>query len=624
MKTPLLATLFNLSTAAFAAAQDAPTLVVRGGHLFDPERLERRALDQLWIAGERVLGERAADTAIPAGVAVLDAGAHTIVPGLFDLHAHVGSHGGSFTQASDGAENLQTALLCGVTNVVDLHGDPASIFALRDRSRSDHALARLWCAGAAFTAPKGHASQFGFAANVVANADDVAARFAALLPREPDVIKLIVEHGGWGGLPELPTLEGDLPSLIVRAAHQAGLRAVCHVWSLAEAKVAVAAGVDGLVHGVFLGKVDDELADAMAKAATAYVPTLSVVLASVRAMRKQRPYDHDLVREVLHPDLAAYLNEDDVAALATSPMARMARNQEPTYLQNLKTLFDRKVPIGLGTDAGNPLVPHGPGVLLELELYVAAGLTPAQALRAATLDSARIFGIEAQFGALAPGKAADLVLVAGDPVADIAAMWNVKDVVKAGQRVDRSAVRTRNAERSKPAPVVQVRPGDNGPGFPFGGKFELSVDKVAGGSSSGEFLATSEHLLHMRGEVRAGFQWGPWTGASVLWHPQRRFLVDASACAGVRLRLRGTARALTVTLHSAAVRDFNVFVATVRPTAEMQTIDVPFASLRQIGFGKTVTWTGKDIVGLALEYRCAPLTKPQEGAVELEVAAVEF
>lgn len=606
------------------AQEPPPTLVVRNGTLFDPERGEARPLGQLWIRDDRIVGERPADAAIPAGVAVIDARDHTVLPGLFDLHVHVAVHGGSFVVPADPVENLESALLCGVTNVVDLHGNEETIFALRERSRTDPQLARLWCAGGAFTVPKGHATQFGIQANEVTSVDEVEARFAALLPKQPDLIKLILEHGGWGGLPAMPTLDEILARAVVDAAHRGGKRAVAHVWSLPEAKAAVGCGVDALVHGVFLGKVDEELAQSMAKARTAYVPTLSVVLASARVMKKTRPYDHALVREVLHPELVAHFDADEIdAAAAMSPMARMG-NLEPVFLKNLQDLHLAGVPIGLGTDAGNPMVPHGPGVLLELELYVAAGLTPAQALHAATLGSAQVLGVAERHGTLAPGKTADLVLVAGEPVTRIGDVWNVVEVVKSGRRVDRAPMRERNARRASPPEVLRVTAETKAPAFPFGAQFQPSTDAVARGKSTVDLLSTPGSALHFRGHVRAGFAYGPWTGAAMLWHPERRRLVDASACTGLRLELRGTQRPLTVTVQCRAVKDYNVFTAAVTPDATMQTIDVPFDSLRQIGFGKKVEWTGTDITGVSLEYRCPPMTKPVEGAVELEVASIRF
>jgi len=92
----------------------------------------------------------------------------------------------------------------------------------------------------------------------------------------------------------------------------------------------------------------------------------------------------------------------------------------------------------------------------------------------------------------------------------------------------------------------------------------------------------------------------------------------------VRVELRGTERPLTLTLHCAAVKDYNMFTVAVNPKPDLQTIDVPFDDLRQIGYGKTVEWTGADITGIALEYRCAPFTKVVEGQVELEVVSIRF
>jgi len=626
MKHSPLASL--LSCAALLAQDPAPTLVVRGGRLFDPAALAAHPLGQLWIAGDKVLGERPADTAIPAGVPVLDAKGCTVLPGLFDLHAHIAVHGGGYSLAARIApeENLETALLCGVTNVVDLHGDPALVFPLRERSRRDPALARLWCAGGAFTVPKGHATQFDIPANEITEVADVDKCFAALMPHKPDVIKLILEHGQWGGLPAMPTLDDELARAVVAAAHGQHLRAWSHVWSLPEAKTAVAAGVDVLAHGVFLGEVDGELLLAMRKAGTAYVPTLAVVLASAHALQKKPPFAHALAREVLHPELYAYLNDPDPGpALAASPMARFAKTQEPLFLGNLKAVAAAGLPVGLGTDAGNPFVPHGPGVLFELELYVAAGLSPSQALRAATLGSATTLGIADRAGSLAAGKDADLVLVHGDPTAKIDDVWEVADVVKAGRRVDRAAARARNALRGKPPEVIAIADAAAQPAFGFGGAFETSTDRVApGGKSSCELLPADGSALRFRGEIKAGFAYGPWAGASMLFHPERRRLVDASALHGIRLELRGTDRPLTLTVHCAAVKDFNIFTATLHPKAGTQTIDVPFADLRQIGYGRKVEWTAKDITGIALEYRCVPFAKVEEGAVELEVASIRF
>src|SRR5215470_2507371 len=127
------------------APADAPTLIFRGGQIFDPGSMQTRPLGQLWIQGDRVLGEHPAETAVPSGVTLVDASGCTLLPGLFDLHVHVSVPGSGLGAMVDVTpeDNLRSHLACGVTSVVDLHADPSMIFPLRDRSRSAPDLARL-------------------------------------------------------------------------------------------------------------------------------------------------------------------------------------------------------------------------------------------------------------------------------------------------------------------------------------------------------------------------------------------------------------------------------------------------------------------------------------------------
>ena len=228
------------------------------------------------------------------------------------------------------------------------------------------------------------------------------------------------------------------------------------------------------------------------------------------------------------------------------------------------SIADAGLEIGLGTDAGNPFEPHGPGVLYERGLYVEAGLTPAQALQAATLSSARILGVAERSGSIEAGKIADLVLVRGDPRVSIAAMWNIKSVLKAGVVCDRAASAARNAALEKPALTRVV-----GTELPA----ELSNfddeklaaawdDPVAKGNSTAELSAASDgetHLLRMTGKGSDGFQDGAWAGATLALDARGKLLADASKFKGLRLRVRGTPRPCLLTLQCAAVKDYNVF-----------------------------------------------------------------
>ena len=298
------------------------------------------------------------------------------------------------------------------------------------------------------------------------------------------------------------------------------------------------------------------------------------------------------------------------------------------HLANLKALFDAGVLVGTGTDAGNSLTPHGPALLRELELYVEAGLTPAQALAAATLSSARILGVAADFGSLAPGKIADVVVVRGEPHLRISELWNVVEVVKRGALVDRAALAGRHAAKPVIAGARQagrdvqatIDDFDDGDAdSPWGGAWEVLVDTVApGGKSEGE-LIHADGALVIAGELREGVPWGAFAGASVYWGRDESGAIDASAFAGLELRLRGAPRGYSLTVHRAAVKDYNVFATLLSVSEEWSEVRVPFADLRQIGFGKALEWSAADLTGLTVDARNVPGLPPEFGPFDLEV-----
>ncbi len=625
-------TLFRLVLCAALAAgsnDDAPTLVVRGGRLFDPATGTSRENAQLFVRGETIVGSRDASVPVPDGVPVIDAAGCTILPGFFDLHVHVAVSGAGFTARGMVApeENLASHLYCGVTHVVDLHGDQRTIFALRDRSRTDPSLARLYAAGAAFTAPGGHGTQFGVGANTVASDDEVKSRFDALLEKKPDVAKVIVEHGGWGGLGAMPTLSPELVAAVGARARSANLPLFAHIWSAEEAAVAVSAGARALAHGVFLGPVAPDLARAMKANGTAYVPTLAVVLASQRTVAAKPPYGRPLVSRALHPDVSGALAAIDPATLQFSPMSHPDLDGAVAFA-NLKALAEAGVEIGLGTDAGNPLVPHGPGALFEMQLYVDAGLSPARTLSAATIGSARILGVSDRFGSLDPGKVADVVIVRGDPLASISDVWNVEHVVKAGRPVDREEIAARNAARAKeasvrvagkdvPATVDWFDDGDLT--CDWGGAWTVTTDGAAPNGESTAKASVAEGRLRVEGEMKKGFAWGAWAGVVVQWEENRKVLVDATPFRALKMRVRGTKRPYTLTIHREAVTDFNFFTAAIPIEDEWKEIEIPFDSMKQIGFGKPVPWSAGDVVGLEIEARNPPMGGGVFGPFEFEI-----
>ncbi len=609
------------------AAAQVPTLVVRDGRLFDPATGKVGAPADLWIEGERVLGTKPAGTAVPEGASVVEADGCVLLPGMFDLHVHVWVPGGSmgrFVPAMP-EDSLRSQIYCGVTHVVDLHSDPASLTELRERSRAEPDMARLYIAGAAFTAPGGHGTQFGIEANVVTKVEEVGPRFDQLLAFRPDVIKAIVEHGDWGGLSPLPALDEVVLAEIGRRASEAKIPLFCHVFSLAEAKLAVRSGARALAHGVFLGEVDAELARSMAERDVAYVPTLAVVDGAFRVQSGTQLYSSELARGALDPEVFEAVS---VAGSTGMIDANLVGGGEPQHLANLKALHERGIRIGAGTDAGNPLTPHGPALLRELELYVDAGLTPAQALTAATLDSARILGVEQRFGSLEPGKIADVVVVRGDPSASIADLWNVVGVIKGGKPVDRDALARRHAEKPAPqgARIAGTDVGavlddfdDGDLAAAWGGSWESYADKLAPGGKSEAEVTVGDGVLVVAGELRPGVPWGAFAGATIYWSQGAEAAVDATEFTGIELRLRGAPRPYSIAVHRAAVKDYNVFARVLPVEEEWREVRIPFASLKQIGFGKPLEWSAADLTGISLDARNAPGPSGLHAPFDLEV-----
>ncbi len=628
------ATIRTLATlgllAPFAAASgigDGATLVVRDGRVFDSKTQTLHERADLWIAGERIVGEKPLGDAAPDGAKIVEAHGATLLPGLFDLHTHVSVSGSGMERmvVVPALDELRSQLYCGVTNVVDLHADENTIFELRKRSRSGHETARLSCAGAAFTVPGGHGTQFGMVANEVTSSDDVNERFDALLAKKPDVIKAILEHGGWAKVPALPTLSPELFAAIGARSKAAGLPLFAHIWTADEALTAVNGGANVLAHGVFVGAVSPELVLAMKKNSVAYVPTLAVVVGALRCASGKSPYANELARGALYPDVFASVTSKDAKTWATA--GDFARG-ERTWFANLKRVADAGLEIGTGTDAGNPLTPHGPALIEELALYVEAGLSPGRALSAATLGSAKILRVERDFGSLEPGKIADVVIVDGDPTSSIQALWKIRDVIEGGALVDRKSIADANAVRAR-APVKKVA-GKDVPALidsfddasksGWGASWIATSDSKLGGKSSGS-LSIANGALHVKGALAVGFPYGPFAGAALFVDPERKTVVDASNYDGFALRIRGTERFFNFIVHRASVKDFNVFSAVLDVTSEWTDVKIPFDQLKQVGVGAVVPWAASDFTGVEIDAR-VPYGTNEVGDFEFELDSI--
>lgn len=535
----LAVTLRPDARAAEAAKPPVPTatdagFAVRGARVFDGTR-------DLGVATVVVRDGRiqavAADAALPTGLPVIDGRGKTLLPGFIDAHVHAWG---------DAQRDMARF---GVTTGFDMHGVAERLPALRAQRESTATAgqADLWAAGVAITAPGGHGTQYGFPVPTVDADTDVDAFIGARVDEGADFIKLIVEDmSAYGGARRLPTLTSAQVAAVIAAAHQRDRIAVAHVAKQEDARQAVGAGIDGLVH-VFTDTVADDAFVAAARERGAFVvPTLAVV-ASMAGSGEGKALAADAHLEPM-------LTAEQTGTLASDFGANNPQRLQRA-LDSVRRLHAAGVDILAGSDAPNPGTAQGASLHHELALLVRAGLSAAQALSAATALPARRFGI-ADRGRIAPGQRADLVLVDGDPLRDIAATRAIAMVWKNGRRVERDARTAALASETAPA-QTRIADFDGDAVDARFGSWQPTTDAMAGGASVVHHVLAvggaggSRGALRVSGDVKPGFA-HPWAGVMFFPAAQPMQPVDLSARTELVFQARGDGRTYHAMLFSGA------------------------------------------------------------------------
>ena len=411
-------------------AAPAKGFVVRDVRLFDGERVVEQAT--VVVRAGRIV-EAGPGVAVPPGLEVVDGQGRTLLPGLIDAHVHTWG------------DALAETLNFGVTTVLDMFSDPGPARELR-RSRASfapRAHADLFSAGWLATAPRGHGTQFGLPVPTLSTPDEAPAWVDARLAEGSDYIKIVYEPRDANGLgAPFPSLDGATLAALVVATQARGRLAVVHVSRLFAAHEALEAGADGLVH-VHADRVADDALVQLARERGAFVtPTLAVIAGIDPTLPLPEGSDtieknqRENQRFAADPAVRPYLTPEQRRGLESSPGTKLVMFRLATALASVRTLHEGGVEILAGSDAPNPGTAHGASLHHELELLVRAGLTPIEALRAATSVPARRFGL-ADRGRIAPGLRADLLLVAGDPTTEIRATRTIERIWKNGAAVER-------------------------------------------------------------------------------------------------------------------------------------------------------------------------------------------
>jgi imidazolonepropionase-like amidohydrolase/ABC-type multidrug transport system permease subunit len=394
-----------------------------------------------------------------AKATLIEAEGKTILPGLIDVHVHLGGPGGIVTNMKDyQAEavmerHLAAYLYSGVTSVRSVGDLLDPILVVRGIVNNGEKLgAQVFTCGPLFTAPGGHGTEFfkDVPENIrkqlmtqftrlPASTEEARQQVDSLKQDNVDCIKAIMESGGGSEL--FNRMDVSYLQAIVHQAHADNLPASVHTGDVRDVTDAVAAGADSIEHGSFRDAIPDALFQQMVSQKTFYDPTLSVGEAfRDLAAGKTDLLDRSLVQQVGPKELL----DDTKAFLASKDSDAMRQRivKFPVDLQigteNLKRAYQHGVTLVTGSDAGNMLVIHGPTIQHEVELWVRAGIPPAVALQAATYNAARLLRAENHIGLIQPGNDADLLLLDGNPLDDINAIERISTVFFKGERLDRS------------------------------------------------------------------------------------------------------------------------------------------------------------------------------------------
>ena len=538
--------------------------------LFDGEHTLQ---DQTIIVRDGKITEVGNKVIVPPGTPEIAGSGRTLLPGLIDAHVH--AYPGN---------SLPEAEALGVTTVLDMFCEPGTVrhYKAEEGIGAGLAGADIYSAGIAATVPHGHGTEYGFEIPTLTTPAEAQDWVDARIADGSDYIKIILEDGAGFGR-TIPTLDRPTINALVIAAHKRHKLAVFHIGSYQGAREAVEAGADSLMH-LFIDRLPEPGFGAFVAAHHVFVvPTLSVL----RSVSGTNDEGKSLAADKRMTD---YLPAQDIQNLRKTFGAGTGTHYEATD-ETIRQLKAAHVEILAGTDAPNPGTMFGASMHGELELLVAAGLTPEEALRATTSKPAACFSLPDR-GQVAVGKRADLLLVTGDPTVNITDTRNIVAVWKSGHAADRTAYAAEIAAEkqggaSGPPPLV-VGDGtisnfeDGTDHAAFGAGWSKSTDSLIGGKSTTAYEMVAggangtKKSLQISGDIASGL---PYNWAGAMFSPGAHPFAPANLSKTPRLQFwaKGdgkTYRIMFFTAGGGNIPQVTTFVA----GADWKHYSIPFSS----------------------------------------------
>jgi imidazolonepropionase-like amidohydrolase len=405
-----------------ATAQTPRHLVVHAGHILDVKSGQLLPDQTVEIEDGKIVGvSGAAGAKIPAGAVRIELPNATLLPGLIDAHTHLtmDPRFGYETLAISvpretltGAKNARLTLLAGFTTVRNVGAHDFSDVALRDAvNAGDVPGPRMLVSGPPLGISGGHCDNnmlpFDYHATAAGVADGIAAvqhKVRENIKYGSDLIKICATGGvlSLGDDPQHSQYSLEEMKAIVADAHRLGRKVAAHAHGAEGIRWAAEAGVDSIEHGSY---IDDAGIAIMKQHGTYLVPTLY---------------------------LGDWMIENAGLTHLPPPLLAKAQQVIPAARNNIAHAFASGVKVAFGTDAA--VYPHGLNAH-EFAVMVKLGMTPLEAIQAATINAADLLGWSGKVGTLDPGAWADLIAVDGDPIKDVTTLERVKFVMKGGEVV---------------------------------------------------------------------------------------------------------------------------------------------------------------------------------------------
>ena len=361
---------------------DSQITAIRAGRLLDPVTGTQSTNQTIVVERGRITAV-GRDIAIPPGAEQIDLGALTLMPGLIDAHVHLAIGGLP-------RDNAAADLRAGFTTVVDLGARTTRLLRIRDSINAGFIPGPRVLAAGIWIGTKNGVCEFN-GIGIAGGAEGFRARVKENVDAGADVIKVCVS--GWPADsyrdPQAVEVAADALQATVRDAHATKRIVLAHAISAGAVKASLGARVDGLAHAAYM---DSATTSSVRAAGMFIIPTL------------------------------ASLTANDTTVVGTELVASVRR----AYRAGVQLVF--------GTDGG--VLPHGQNAR-EFVALTAAGVSPIDAIRSATINAARAFHLSDSLGTVSRGAIADLIAVDGDPVADIGALTRVKFVMQRGRVINR-------------------------------------------------------------------------------------------------------------------------------------------------------------------------------------------